>query len=185
MKNKSHAYKYGSRVLNWRVAVLSITIVWCAVMGYHADDDNTYVREPDEMAVFMTATVVEPEPTIEEKFQQYFPKNHRTMLAIAKAESGLNESAQNWNCWYNKDETIVYKSKVKGSHSTSCKKQDRKHAWSMDCNILQASYIGVKECPKLTIDQHLKEMAELSKVQGFGAWFSWRDGKHLKYLASN
>ena len=56
---KSHQYKTGRRVMNWRVGVLTLTIIYCAVMGYHSNDDLTYVREPDEMAVFMTATVVD------------------------------------------------------------------------------------------------------------------------------
>ena len=106
------------------------------------------------------------------------------MIPIAYAESGLDPKAQGFNCFYNKDETVVYSTRVKGSHSTACKPSHRVYAWSVDCFALQRNYIG-KVCPKgVTLDQHLKEVADLSRVQGLKAWSSYNEGKHIKHLAN-
>ena len=126
---------------NWRIWVLSSSILACAVLANYGNVDKVYVAEVKEEA-FLVPVVVEPEETIEQKFQRYFPKSWRTMLAIAQAESRLDPEAKNWNCYYNNNETIVYETRVKGSHSTACKKEHRKYAWSVDCNILQANYRG-------------------------------------------
>jgi hypothetical protein len=67
----------------------------------------------------------------------------------------------------------VYSTKVKGSHSTSCKKEHRKYSWSIDCGVLMKNHIGIRTCPVVSVDDHLKEMAALSKVQGKCAWFAY------------
>lgn len=181
---KSHKYKVGGRVLNWRVAVLSATILWCAVVGSHVDDDNTYVREPSEVAVFMTATVVEhPEDeSVETKIRKYFPRSHKTMVAVAYAESNLNHDAMNWNCYYYHGKATT--TPIKGG-SRSCDKKDRSLSWSIDCGVLMKNYIGKKTCPKVSVDEHLQEMAELSKKRGFQPWSAFNNGSYKKYLASN
>ena len=180
----NHKYKTGRRVMNWRVGVLTLTILYCAVMGYHSNDDNTYVREHQEypLAVFITAEV--KEPTLEDKIREYFPRNWKTMIAVAYAESHMDMNAVGYNCYYNEDETIVYKSKVLGSHSTSCKKEHRRFAWSRDCGLLQLNTLA-KQCPVETVDEHLKRAAELSKVQGLNSWVTYSQGLHKKYLANN
>lgn len=177
---KSHKYNYGGRVLNWRTAVVSITILWCAIAGYHSDRDEVYVREPD---VFMKPIVVDmPEnESIETKIRKYFPRNATTMVAVAHAESNLNHNAVNWNCYYSHG--VATTTKVKGG-SRSCDKKDRALAWSMDCGVLMKNYIGVKQCPKVDVDEHLQEMAELSKVRGFQPWVAYTNGSYKKYLAN-
>lgn len=181
---KSHKYKTGRRVMNWRVGVLTLTIIYCAVMGYHSNDDLTYVREPDEMAVFMTATVVDhPEDeSVETKIRKYFPKSHKTMIAVAYAESGLDHEAMNWNCYYYKGKATT--TPIKWG-SKSCNKEDRKLSWSIDCGVLMKNYIGIKTCPKVSVDEHLQEMAELSKKRGFQPWSAYNNKSYIKYLASN
>lgn len=170
---------------NWRIWVLSSSILACAVLANYGSVDRVYVAEKPQEQAFMVPVIVEPkEESIEEKFKRHFPKSHVTFLAIAKAESGLDHSQQNWNCWYNNDRTIVYPEKVKGSHSTSCKKEHRKYSWSIDCGVLMKNYIGVKECPEVDIDTHLAEMAELSKKRGFQPWYAWSNGSYKKFLAS-
>lgn len=174
---------HGGRVLNWRTVVLSATIVFCAVLGSHVNDDNMYVKDQD---VFMKPVVVVPEPTIEEKIKEYFPRNWKTMIAVAHAESHMNMNAVGYNCYMNEDETIVYKTKVAGSHSGSCPKKWRSYAWSVDCFILQRNYPGRKTCPEgVTIDMHLRESAELSRVQGLSAWVTYNTKTHERYLATN
>ncbi len=145
---------------------------------------EVYVRE--EVAVHIQATVPETKDNtpskkeIEEKIKYYFPRSWKTMIPIAYAESGMSTTAKGYNCFYNKDETIVYSTRVKGSHSTACKPSHRVYAYSVDCNVLQRNVKG-QICPKQTLDEHLKEVAELSKIQGFKAWSSFNQGKHLAY----
>lgn len=117
---------------------------------------------------------------VEAKILEYFPRSGKTMVAIAKAESGLKMSAINYNCWYDKNGNIsdVY---IKNG-GKACKKEDRAHSFGVDCFVLQAHYPGRKTCPDITIEQHLKEMAELSRVQGLRAWVAYNRGLHLEYL---
>lgn len=200
MKKYSHSREYGSRI-NWRTLTIAFTLAFCFFIGSHADRDDTYVAEQE---VFMKPVVMEvihecgimledvcsttrgklgkfSDKDIEDKIKHYFPRNWKTMIAIAHAESNMNMDAKGYNCYYNKDKTIVYETRVKGSHSAACKKEHRKYAWSVDCFALQRNYIG-KSCPKgVTLDQHLKEVAELSRVQGLSAWSSYNQGKHLAY----
>ena len=174
----NHKYKSGRRVMNWRVGVLSIGILLCAVVGSYSSKDNVYVREQD---VFMKPVVVIPEQTTEDKIKEYFPKSYKTMIAIAKAESGLNNNVVNYNCWYDSKGNISTKYIKNGGKS--CRVEDRKYSFGVDCFILQAHYKGSKTCPDgVTIDMHLREMAELSKSRGFQPWVSFNLKMHEKYL---
>ncbi len=171
---------------HWRTYIILATILFCLTASSYGNAERVYVAEKPQEQAFMMPVIVEPkEETIEEKFKRYFPKSHKTMLAIAKAESNLNPEAKNWNCYYNDDMTIVYETRVKGSHSAACKKEHRKYSWSMDCGLLMKNYIGVKECPEVDIDIHLEEMAELSKRRGYSPWVAWSNGSFKKYLANN
>lgn len=186
MKNKS---TLGKKVNQYKTNYSKelgalLGLIACLVFMSHgiADyGDEVYVKE---VAVNVTATVpTTPENSkkeIEAKIKHHFPRSWRDMIPVAYAESGLNPNAQNWNCYYNKDETIVYTSRVKGSHSTSCKKAHRKYSWSTDCGILQMNTRS-KVCPVETIDEHLERAAELSKIQGKQAWVSFNTGAHLTY----
>ena len=146
-------------------------------------EDQTYTRENH---ISQTTKMVEvKEETMEQKIVKHFPKSHVTMIAIAKAESGMRNTAVNYNCYYNDDMTIVYETKVKGSHGASCKKGHEKYSFGVDCFVLQAHYEGRKSCPTdVTLDQHLEEMAKLSKVRSFQPWVSYNRGLHEKYLAN-
>ena len=104
---RSHKYKHGGRVFNPYTFVFStlILVLWMISEVNHYDD--TYVRE-NEPQVFLAPVIVDhPEDeSIETKIRKYFPRSHVTMIAIAHAESGMNNSAKNWNCWYDKDGKI-------------------------------------------------------------------------------
>lgn len=179
MRNNKGQYTR-NKFLNWRIWVVSVTLISCVVMSNYGNKDKAYVAE-NKVEAFMIPIIVEPEETLEEKFQRYFPRSWKTMLAIAQAESRLDPEAKNWNCYYNRDSSVVYTERVKGSHSAACKKEHRKYAWSVDCNILQANYKG-KECPSITIDEHLEEMAELTKKRSFQPWVTYNRGLHLSYM---
>lgn len=182
MKNKPHKRVKFTRINPLSVGIaLVIGLIWCCTSGQYDD-----IYTADQVVEKKEVKVEEKELTkadVKLKIQEYFPRSHETMLAVAYAESGLNHNAQNWNCWYNENETIVYPSKVKGSHSTSCKKSHRAYSWSIDCGILMKNHIGLKVCPEVTIDEHLQEMAELSKARGFNPWFAFSNGSYKKYLA--
>ena len=107
MKNKSH-----KRVKFTRINPLSISfavllgLIWCCTPGQY---DDVYVAEPEVIKEVVQATsTVLTKKDIEEKIKQYFPRSWRDMIPTAYAESGLNHNAQNWNCWYNDDKSIVY-----------------------------------------------------------------------------
>lgn len=135
---------------------------------------------PDTLKVSVTGPVDEQEVIIQ-KIKDYFPRNADTMVAIAKAESHLNPEAKGYNCWYNAKETIVYTTKVKGSHSTSCKVSHRMYAYSVDCGVLQKNYKG-RTCPVESLDQHLEIVRDLSLLQGLEAWSAYNNGSYKKYL---
>lgn len=170
-KVRSHKYKQGRRILGWRVLVIVLTIISILVLSNYGNMDNTYTREVSEDELFMRPVVVVPEPTVEDKIKEYFPRNWKTMIAIAHAESHMSMDAVGYNCMYN-------------GVSKACKKEDRHKAWSIDCGLLQINTKS-KTCPKETIDQHLQRAAALSRVQGLKAWVTYNTGAHEKYLASN
>ncbi len=182
-KASSHTYKHGGRVLGWRVWVIVGTIFAIWVLSHYGNMDNTYTREhPVTVTVTVTKVVPSQPETVEDKIMHYFPRNGKTMIAVAKAESQLKMSAVNYNCWYDSNGKIsTYYIKNGGR---SCKKEDRKYSFGVDCFVLQAHYPGRKTCPTdVTIDEHLQEMAELSKARGFQPWVSYNLGLHTKYLA--
>lgn len=173
----SHKYKTGRRVINWRTLVISTTLLWCAVAGSYADRDELYVKEQD---VFMKPVVVVPEPTIEDKIRFYFPRNGNTMIAIAHAESGMKMESKGYNCYYSNG--VATTTKIKGG-SKACKVADRHLAHSVDCYILQDNQNSTTCLENKNIDEHLKEMAELSKVCGLDCWWAYKNKTYLKYLA--
>lgn len=186
----NHKYKAGRRVMNWRVGVMSIAILWCAVTGYYSNMDDTYVAEKKQDVFMKPIVVVAPKvktthkEVIESKIAHYFPRNAKVMVAIAKAESGLSMEAKGYNCFYNHSQTKVYRERVKGSYSSACLPKDRVYAYSVDCFALQRNYQG-QECPKgVTLDQHLQDVASLSRVQGLQAWAAFNNKSYEKHLAS-
>lgn len=166
------------RTYNKEIGVLLGLIICLLVMSHGVADygDEKYVAEVKQ-EVKKTPTQKE---SIEDKIRKHFPRSHATIIPIAYAESGMNNNAVNYNCYYNKDESVVYKTKVKGSHSTFCKKEHRKYSYSVDCFILQRNYKGQK-CPNISVDEHLEDVAKLSKVQGLNAWVAYQNKSYLAY----
>lgn len=180
MKKYSHSRVYGKRVNPLSVSIAVAIALFIYILPTGNPDDLSFMREN----ISHKAILVEKPKTIEEKIKDNFPRNWKTMIAVAHAESRMNPNAVGYNCYYDKNETTVYTTKVKGSHSTACKKEHRKYAWSVDCGVLQLNTLG-KVCPKETIDQHLQRGALLSKVQGLNAWVTYQTKAHERYLASN
>lgn len=113
---------------------------------------------------------------IEDLVKSYFPEEPEVMLAIFKHESGLNPTAQGWNCMYN-------------GESRACKKEDRAKAWSTDCGIVQNNFPGTI-CPPYAFDPvwSLKEgrkkydANQKSGIDGKLRWSSYKSGAYKKYL---
>lgn len=151
--------------------------------GTFIDNECTYTKEQ-----------------MEAKVKKYFPNSWKDVLVIVEAEGGWSMEKQNWNCYY-KGEWKSYKradghmgykpvvtdwtplsEKGKGVMSTSCRKQDRSFAFSTDCFLLQKNYMGRKECPKdVTIDEHLQEVATMTKSRGLTIFSSVWTNNYLTY----
>jgi hypothetical protein len=204
----NHKYKTGRRVMNWRVGVIILTIISILVLSHYGNIDNTYVAEKNQ-DVFMKPIVVVPESTIEDKIKIYFPRSYKEVIKIAKYESGLGEkmndmkdmsSLHHYNCFYKgywttrKDGTsyavitnyTVLQKQTKGVISTSCqKKSDYTQAHSVDCFLLMKNYPGRKTCPEgVTVEMHLKEVADMSRQGGLNIWSSYWTGDYKKHLAN-
>lgn len=179
------------RTTYYKEIAASVTLLFVAFMTVahsHAStaDERTYIREETPITVEVTVTeTLSDKDVIVAKIRAHFPRNADVMVAIAQAESHLNPEAIGYNCFYNKDETTVYTTRVSGSHSTHCKPSHRAFAWSIDCGILQRNYVGAKTCPDITIDEHLEDVANLSRKQGLTAWSSYNNNSYKKYLANN
>lgn len=180
MKIKSHKRVVYTRINPLSVGIsLVIGLLWACTPAQY---DDVYVAEPEVVPVVKVEAKELTKAEIESKIREYFPRSYKTMIPIAYAESGLRHTAKNWNCYYNKDETIVYETRVQGSHGAVCKKGHRQYSFGIDCFVLQKHYRGLKECPKdVTLDEHLKEVAELSRVQSFKAWSAYNNKSYLAY----
>lgn len=165
--------------MNIRTIIFSTAIlcIWLVSEQNHYED--TYVRETSEPTVFMQPIIVTPPPTIEDKIKEHFPRNGVTMVAVAKAESGMNMNAVGYNCYYSNGKATT--TKIVGG-SKACKVEDRKLAWSRDCGIMQLNTTK-KSCPVETVDEHLKRAADLSRIQGLEAWVTYNEKLHTKHLA--
>lgn len=177
--NGRYSHK-GIDLLNWRIWVLVATVLFCLMLSHYGNVDNTYTREPD---VFMKPVIVEnpQDESIETKIRKYFPRNWKTMIAVAHAESQMNPNAVGYNCYYYHGKATT--TPIKGG-SKSCKVEDRHLSWSKDCGLLQLN-TRAKVCPKETIDQHLERAATLSRTQGLEAWQAHNNGTYKVYLAEN
>lgn len=100
------------------------------------------------------------------KIRQAFPEEPEIMIAIAMAESNLNNNAINWNCHYE-------------GKSRSCAKGDRGRAWSTDGGLFQI-HKATKE--QMTLDGNIKEARKKYDTQGKKAWTVWNTGAYKKYL---
>lgn len=114
MKNKSHKRTKFTRINPLSVGIaLVIGLLWACTPAQY---DDVYVAEPEVTPVVKVEAKELTKSEIESKIKQYFKRSHETMIPIAYAESGMKMNVQGWNCFYNKDETIVYAQRVKGSH---------------------------------------------------------------------
>ena len=99
--------------------------------------------------------VVEKPKTTTEKILEKLPKE---FIAIARAESGMNPRAQNWNCRYD-------------GVSKPCLPADRPLAWSVDCGLFQINTEGT-HCPEslFDLDINISKALDLYSTRGMQPW---------------
>lgn len=100
------------------------------------------------------APKVEEEKSIEEKIAETFPENPALMIAIAKAESGLDPMATNRNTNGTRDIGLMMVNSVHG-------------------------YDDIK---MLNVDENLKASRSIYDKQGITAWSAFNNGSYKKFL---
>lgn len=94
------------------------------------------------------------ELTIEEKIAKTFPENPKVMIAVFKAESGLNPMAVNIN-----------------------------KNGSVDIGVAQINSVHKKDQLELfDVDKNLAVAREIYEKQGIMAWYAFQNGSYLKHL---
>lgn len=136
----------------------------------HAEEENEW--DP----CGLTSVICEGERTgVEAVIADTFPEEPDTMIAIAKAESGLNVKAMGWNCRYTRKDGTMY--------STACVPGDRGKAWSVDCGLMQINTPG-KVCPSelFDVEHNLSIARKKYERQGKDAWVAHWTNSYKKYL---
>jgi len=114
--------------------------------------------------------------TFEEYMKDIFGEKAVIATAVLTHESSLNLSAKHYNCRYINPNTGK-------TYSTSCKKEDKSLAWSVDCGIAQVNVKGTV-CPSelMTLEGNMLAVEKIYKNQGLEAWVSYTTGAYVKYL---
>ena len=199
MRKTSHKYKHGNRLKNKFVWIISSAIFACAMLSHfgNVQDMNTpdevnaqsyFLKADRNVEVVKVVTESKPVPHDPSKeeivslIKKYFPVHSKEMIAIGIAESNLTNNRTGYNCFYKGN--VLYQKRVSGAVSKACKVEDRVYAWSIDCFALQRNYIGRLTCPtNVTLEQHIKEVSELSKIQGLEAWSTFNNGAYKLHLS--
>ncbi len=103
MKNKS---TLGKKVNQYKttyykeIGVLLGLIITFLIMSHGVADygDEKYVAEPVSTTTQNNHVGKANNMVIEDKIKHYFKRSHPTMIAVAYAESGMSNSAINYNC---------------------------------------------------------------------------------------
>ena len=143
------------------IKYIVLALALCALYIIH--NDTIYAQAPKLLTVVEICPQGSPTEIIC-KIRQAFPEEPEIMIAIAMAESGLNNKAVGYNCYYD-------------GESKACEKQDRHKAWSKDFGLYQLN--GTKP---MTIDQNIKEARKLYDKRGKQPWNVWNTGAYKKYL---
>jgi len=126
-------------------------------------DSESLPRESEDGG---TDAVPTPSSSVEDKILKAWEgtKEEKVAIAVAKGESGLDRYAMGWNCRY-------WNETKKKMESKSCKPEDRKKAWSVDCGIFQHNVIGLT-CPAelFEIDENIKLAKKKYDGRGWQPW---------------
>lgn len=136
--------------------------------------------------------------TYKQLIKEHFPEEPKTMLAIAKEESGLNPNAESYNCRYKlskkgaKDTVydnlthtyinlgVIVKKKQPGYVSTWCRPGDQKYGWSKDSGLFGINSVHTDE--KMTPLEQVQLARKIYDTEGKNAWVSYKTGRYEKHL---
>lgn len=117
-------------------------------------ESNTVVFENVSIVEVAEAKTEVNEKTIEEKIAETFPENPAVMIAVAKAESGLNPLAAHIN--------------TNGTR---------------DIGLMQVNSVhGHDDLEMFDVDKNLKAARAVYDKQGITAWSTFNSGAYLKHL---
>lgn len=140
------------------------------------------IKKPTTTPTIKTQVTPQNSPVeageIEKGIYATFKEEPNVMLAIFKHESGLNQYAEGFNCYYNREDGSRY--------SAACKIEDRPNAWSVDCGFAQINLPNHKRCPDyaLTVKWGLEQARGKYDRQGKNAWVSFWTGRYKSYLSN-
>lgn len=131
------------------------------------NNDITYAVAPKVLTMGQICPNTGDKEYIVCKIKETFPEEPDVMLAIAIAESQLNNDAVNWNCRYN-------------GIATSCKKQDRDKAFSTDHGVYQINKAGDEA---KTVDGNIQAARKLYETKRSKShWVVFSTGAYKQYL---
>lgn len=116
-----------------------------------------------------TVTVDIHKTSYDNLLKKHFGEEWELARAIMLAESNGNPKAIGYNCVYNK--------RVK-----ACKIPDRHKAISHDGGLLQISDQHIELSKVLDPEKNIIMAKKIRDSQGWNAWFTYKNNKHLKYL---
>jgi hypothetical protein len=134
-----------------------LTVVVCDGIGEVPEDKSSQMGEDKDTNHIMAI--------ITDSFE-----DSRTAIAVAKAESGINPRAKNYNCRYN-------------GRSTFCREGDKKSAWSVDCGVYQINTIG-RECPEYLMDpiENIRIAKKMHESRGWTPWIAYNNKSYQLFL---
>jgi hypothetical protein len=162
---------YGSKKRLLAVFLIIINVYIYTVLSYGIISTYSIQIQPKESSVVIeviqakeeeeviqeeeVSSSPSPEVTLEDKIRKLFPEDPEVMLAIAKAESGLNT-------------TEVNRANTNGT---------------IDVGIFQINSVwGYSEAYLKDEDNNLEVAREVYDTQGITAWAVYNNKKYLKYL---
>lgn len=135
--------------VGWNISlqVPEISVKW--------DNGPIVIEQRAEAKFTPKEEVVEvKEFTIEEKIAKTFPENPELMIAVFKAESGLDP--------------LAFHKNTNGSH---------------DIGIAQINSIhGGDDLEMFDVDKNLKKAREIYDKQGISAWYGFTQGGYAKFM---
>lgn len=143
------------KVFIWSLGVVSgASGVFVSLSYENVIESNTVVFENVSIVEVAEAKTEVKEKTIEEKIAETFPENPAVMIAIAKAESGMNPLSAHIN--------------TNGTR---------------DIGLMQVNSVhGHDDLEMFDVDKNLKAARAVYDKQGITAWSTFNNGSYLKHL---
>lgn len=149
--NISNRERKMRRTLRWAIIA---TLSWVIPLTTEYTETIVFENPPVEIALVEEQAEESAELTIEEKIRRVFPEAPDVMLAIAKAESGLDPNATNVN-----------------------------KNGSSDIGIFQINSVhGYDDLSLFDPDTNIEAARKVYEKQGLTAWTVFKTGVYKKFL---